>query len=81
MSKTVPNYRKITGAIRDKGTRQTLDLRGLAWVGGKLVTWENCTISFMVRIFRQYYSGDLIKLGEMGGTCSTNRRRNFSREA
>jgi hypothetical protein len=39
----------------------------------KLVTCENCTISFMVRIFRQYYSGNQIKQDEMGGTCSTNR--------
>jgi hypothetical protein len=28
----------------------------------------------MVRIFRQYYSGDQIKQDEMGGTCSTNRK-------
>jgi len=27
----------------------------------------------MVRIFRQYYSGDQIKQDEMGGTCSTSR--------
>jgi hypothetical protein len=26
----------------------------------------------MVRIFRQYYSGDQIKQEKMGGTCSTN---------
>jgi len=69
VSKTVPNYRKIT----DWGYSRQGDGAHIGSTRVGVSGRENCTISFMVRIFRQYYSGDQIKQDEIGGTCSTNR--------
>jgi hypothetical protein len=74
VSITLPNYRKITDwSYSKQGNGADIGSTRVGVRGRETCHLRELHNSFMIRIFRQYYSGDQIKQDEMGGTCSMNR--------